>query len=85
MRSVTPASLSGSQGTREIWLLMGLQVRGKSDVLRRNMSDNCFDRFFLVRVAGEIMENSVGKVGQDELIVSHTVGDNANPGSCGPQ
>lgn len=49
MRSVTPASLSGSQGTGEIWLLLGLQVRGKSDVLGRfinwKISENCFIGF----------------------------------------
>jgi hypothetical protein len=60
MRSVTSASVSRSQETREIRLLMDLQVRGKSEVLRTvinwDMSDNCFDRVFSVLVTGEIME-----------------------------
>jgi hypothetical protein len=50
MRSVTSVSVSWSQGTREIWLLIVLYVRGKSVVLgiliNLEISDNCFDRLF---------------------------------------
>jgi hypothetical protein len=50
MRSVTSASVSKSQGTRGMWLLMGLQVRGKNNILgriiNREISDNSFDVFF---------------------------------------